>query len=768
MTVTSGLPPQRNWARVLGLAALLFVVAAALSALPVVREWQLRLGDTYFRIAPRPAQRSPVVVVLIDDQSLERYGRWPWSRTLLARLTRALDQADAQVIGLDILLSEPQSPEADRALQQALAESGRAVIVDKIGAYPDGPHWIEPLPGFSQVAAVGHAQAVLDRDGVCRSFPPRELTPDGSRWAFAVEMARRAAPQPTARFLAAYQVPFAGDAPAVLIAKPVLVPIAFRRDAFTTISAAAVLEGRDLATVQGRPVIVGFGPTEIGDRISTPLSGELPTPGVEVHAQALDSILAGRRLRELPAWVAVAMLLFTCTVVVGLSRWLRGWVAIAALGLVAAGVYAAGFLALVLGMRLLPAGPSLLAVVLGPVLVYATDLVIVERSVNRQLRDLRRWLASKRPGGQAPETADLFWRLNLLHRLQGELGSAYELHQTLLESTRDLVAIFDADGSLMLKNRAFAAVFLGSGGERPTLPELRARLLPEAASTPDVYGHLEGESEVNGELYSVGIAPLPPTTLSPGGGSVLTLASLRTRVERDRARAEALGFVTHELRTPLVAIQGFAEMMMHYPSAPACATAPATIFQESRRLLEMISSYLDVLRLDAGARPLRRELVHPQDLARKVFELIEPIAAAAEMRLVLDDGDAAPIVGDAALLSGAVLNLVSNAIKYAKPGTEIRIRCARAGDDSVISVHNVGEPIPPDALPRLFDTFYRPTQAEAAQTGWGLGLAFVKRIAEKHGGSVRVASDGAATVFEIRFPIGVIPAELAAAVKGTT
>ncbi len=98
--------------------------------------------------------------------------------------------------------------------------------------------------------------------------------------------------------------------------------------------------------------------------------------------------------------------------------------------------------------------------------------------------------------------------------------------------------------------------------------------------------------------------PLPPTRLSPGGGTVVTFTNLQTRVERDRARSEALAFITHELRTPLASIQGFADLLIRYPGSPDCEGAPDTILSDSKRLLALIHSYLDVLRLDAVAKPL--------------------------------------------------------------------------------------------------------------------------------------------------------------------
>lgn len=245
---------------------------------------------------------------------------------------------------------------------------------------------------------------------------------------------------------------------------------------------------------------------------------------------------------------------------------------------------------------------------------------------------------------------------------------------------------------------------------------------------------------------------MPSTSLSPRGGTIVTLASLKTRVERDHARSEALGFITHELRTPLSSIQGFAELMMHYPSSPDCERAPETIYWESKRLLALINSYLDVLRLDAGAKSLAEDAVELDDLVQRVFDILQPLAAAAKMRFVMESQEPIMVVADGALLHGAVLNLVSNAIKYGKQGTEIRVTCSRGQDDVAVGVHNLGAPIPPESLARLFDSYYRAPDVEKSKAGWGLGLAFVKRIAEKHGGSIRAESSAAGNLFEIHLP----------------
>jgi signal transduction histidine kinase len=304
----------------------------------------------------------------------------------------------------------------------------------------------------------------------------------------------------------------------------------------------------------------------------------------------------------------------------------------------------------------------------------------------------------------------------------------------------------------LLNNQAFATA-LSQADSSLTLEQLRTRWTSEKGAPPIPAGaNQEGEVSLNGTLYSVRIVPLPPTRLSPGGGTVVTFTNLQTRVERDRARAEALAFITHELRTPLASIQGFADLMIRYPGSADCEGAPETILSESKRLLALINSYLDVLRLDAGAKPVRADALDLHDIVPQVFDILRPLAAAADMQLVLG-GDAAIVTtGDANLISGAVLNLVSNAIKYGRPGTEIRVRCFASMDDVVISVQNQGQPIASGDIPHLFDPYYRAREAEAAKPGWGLGLAFVKRIAEKHGGSVQVRSEDSSTTFEIHLP----------------
>lgn len=742
-----------KWPRLLLLAALLLGLVSLLSVLPVVREFDLRLADTFFRLAPE-AKPSPVALVLIDDQSLKTYGRWPWSRTLIAQLLDKLDEAGAQIIGLDVLFAEPQSAAADESLARAMHDSRGVVVADKIARYPDGPQWAEPISIIADAAVgVGHSQAALDSDGVCRRFPLFELTLDGPREAFALVIARRLNPLAAERFLAAYSIAVPKEQEKVMTVASLPVPVSYRRGPFDTVSAADVLRERNLRMLKGRPVLVGFGATEIADRLNTPLSGALPTPGVEIHAQILDSILTGRTLQGLPAWVSILLVLLTCVGAIALFRNRRGW-AVFALGIAFGGIaYFVGWCVFVLQSRIPPIGPMVLAVVFSPVVVYAADLVTVERSVRQQMTHLREWLLEHRRVELTPDSDDITKNMDVLQELQTQLGALYELQAKLLETTHEAIAIFDASGRLILQNRAFARLFR-SHPQLMTKADLRLRLEWADESAAAAEDCRDGEAHVSGELFHIREVPLSATTLSPEGGTVWMLSSLQAREERDRSRAEVLGFVTHELRTPLTAIQGFSELMLRFPNSPHNATAPETIFRESKRLLALLHSYLDVLRLDAGARLPSMEEVNVANIVQNVFEVMRPIASASGMTLAWM-GEDHSLFADAALLHGAILNVVSNAIKYGAHGTEIEVRCETKNDEVAISVHNFGQPISTSDLPNLFSSYYRGSGAEWRAAGWGLGLAFVKRIAEKHGGRVSVNSDTNGTTFHMHFPAAV-------------
>lgn len=798
----SGEPrPGKNRAQLkrwLLLNGVLLVLVGLLSLSYPIEELSRRISDLNFRLRGTQGTSRDVALVLIDDASLNRYGRWPWKRSLLARVVRAAAAQQPKVLGLDILLSEAEGESDDREFADALQAAGNVVLASKVSNSQQGHLWVEPLPLFSRNAAgIGHAQAVLGPDSICRSIPVRELTIEGPRWAFALEIARvarGAALEDDGQYvrIGEKRIRTIGEAARTQVAgiereSPRFLAINYRGQIetgeppapFPAVSAADLLEGKTHGQLHGKAVLIGFGSAEIGDRVPTPVSGRLPMPGVEIHANLVDTILAGRDLRPLGAALQVFLLLgFTFLSTWIVLRW-PGWRGLLSLLAFLGSAYASSYLLFTWGHRLMEFGPLLCAGVLTGPLAQLQSLITVDRSVTQGLRQLqialKRTRSAEVPGnistalrmGATPDISDLHWKINLLRELQTELGSLYAFDETLLNAMQDGLAVFASDGRLVFCNPRWQSLCAGRNRSSSTsldeftsaLEEATRGKVREALAQPG--GQYDSEVHWGDSLFQLRAMKLPPSQNAAGAGlTLLVLTDLTARMERDRARAEALRFVTHELRTPLMSIQGFAEYLLRYPQQAAGSEAAVTIFRESGRLVAMINTYLDVLRLEAGSRPLRRESFHIRDTVNQAKQVLQPLAQASKITVAIEVAEDVPsLEGDPHLIAGALLNLLSNAVKYTPHGREVKLRVTVEGSMVRVEVQNPGPVIPSQELARLFEPFYRGREQEGTTSGWGIGLSFVKRIAEQHGGKVEATSNPElGTCFRVYLPaIGLCP-----------
>ena len=781
-------PQIRRW---LLLNAILLTFVGLMSLSYPVEELSRRLEDSNFRLRNARTTSREVALVFIDDASLSRYGRWPWKRSMLARVVRAAAAEQPKALGLDILLSETEDEKEDREFAESLKAAGNTVLVSKISNSPGGNLWVEPLPLFSQNAvAIGHAQAVLGPDSICRSIPLQELTIQGPRWAFALEVARVARGTPLEDdgqyvLLGKIRIPVVGEPSYVKVTgveteSPRFLDINYRGQLeagetpppFSAFSVVDLLEGRTRGQLRGKAVLIGFGSTEIRDRLPTPVSGRMPMPGVEIHANLADTILAGRGLK--PWGTAPQALLLVGFTLIATWMVLRspGWRGLLSLMTLMAVSYLGSYLLFAWAHRLIGFGPFLLAGVLAGPVTQLQNLIALDRRVTQGLRQLQialRKTAADKPGNvstalrpeRKPPIGDLHWKINLLQELQSELTSLYAFDETLLNAMQDGLAVFAPDNRLVFCNPRWQSLCarqnwhpsghldeLASTFGESTYGKLRESLAPPG-------GHFDSEVLWGDSLFQLRAMRLPSTSeTNPAGLTLLVLTDLTARLERDRARAEALSFVTHELRTPLVSIQGFAEYLLRYPGQAASNEAAATIFRESGRLVAMINTYLDVLRLEAGSRPLRRETFDIRDSVNQVKQVLQPLAEASKILVTTDIASSLPTLeGDPHLIVGALLNLLGNAVKYTAHGKEVKLRVLAESNMIVMEVWNPGPVIPRRDLERLFEPFYRRPEQEDATPGWGLGLAFVKRIAEQHGGKVEADSEPElGTCFRIRLP----------------
>lgn len=287
------------------LVAVLIALAAATltfagTAAHVLNGASIGVQDDLFPAAGRDPR---VVVVAIDDRSLAAIGRWPWDRSVHARLLHAIERAGASSVGYDVAFSEPGSSRGDDDLASAIREghnvvlAAPAVISGRLGAIPRAARFETPVPVLASAAAsVAHTNVVPDPDGVVRTLPPVIEDPRGDfvpALSFDLYLRLRGASGPVTIRPDAVDV----DRTAVPTGRGHLMTLNFARTPFPTYSAIDVLNGRlPRGALKGKVVLVGATAIGLGDTKLTPVDKAEGAPGVLVHANALNTMLTGSYL----------------------------------------------------------------------------------------------------------------------------------------------------------------------------------------------------------------------------------------------------------------------------------------------------------------------------------------------------------------------------------------------------------------------------------------------------------------------------------------
>ncbi len=221
-------------------------------------------------------------------------------------------------------------------------------------------------------------------------------------------------------------------------------------------------------------------------------------------------------------------------------------------------------------------------------------------------------------------------------------------------------------------------------------------------------------------------------------------AATRELSELDRAKTELVSIASHELRTPLTSLRGYSELLLARRYAEADARKFVTVIHnEAARLGRLLDNLLDVARIERGQRiELRPMPVDVRALLEGCAELFRAQGTGRCFTVAVDRGIAELLV-DRDAMERVLSNLVSNAVKYSPPATEIRLSATLDSDEHVlIAVEDEGPGIPDADRPHIFERYYRVSRPGSTARGLGLGLALVKALVEASGGSVAVACGG--------------------------
>lgn len=339
----------------------------------------------------------------------------------------------------------------------------------------------------------------------------------------------------------------------------------------------------------------------------------------------------------------------------------------------------------------------------------------------------------------------------------GQPGTAPELEEgvtAVLSVLRSAVVVTRADGTVVEANAAARAVGLVREDRVPH--EAVRHIMREAGRSGRVQ---DAELEVPRGPFGAGtvllqlrVAPLAP-------GHLLLLAEDRTESRRVEAiRRDFVVNVSHELKTPVGALALLAETIGEAADDPEAVRRFAhRIGRESVRLSRLVQEIIELSRLQIPDPLGDARAVDVDEVVGEAVDRARTAAGAKGITLASGGDPGATVWGDHDLLVTAVRNLLDNAVAYSEPATRIAVGTRIDADEGVVEVAVVdqGIGIPAEALPRLFERFYRVDPARSRDTGGtGLGLSIVKHVAADHGGEVTVWSQpGRGSTFTIRLPL---------------
>ncbi len=330
--------------------------------------------------------------------------------------------------------------------------------------------------------------------------------------------------------------------------------------------------------------------------------------------------------------------------------------------------------------------------------------------------------------------------------------------RTVLNSLSEGVLVVDAEGRTAIVNQSWRRLF-GVTGEvegRSVLEVTRQTALDRLiATTLDQGAGQQAELEVtHGRRRTVVLTSSP---LTDGAGVVVWANDLTPFLHAGEVRRDFVANVSHELKTPLSAIRGFAETLSDGALDDRVASERFLdrILKQCSRLEALLSDLLTLSRLEHPTASTGWVDVDMRAVVSEAIDLTSEALVDRGLRLDVDLQPVPHFPGDTEAIVRLSLNLLENAIKYNQPEGRVAVRLAAEGDLIVLEVADTGIGISADAIARLFERFYRVDKGRSRdEGGTGLGLAIVKHAAQLHGGRVEVESDlGRGSTFRVELPI---------------
>lgn len=714
--------------------------------------------DRLQRFTPLPVDPR-ILLVTIDDYSLQQLGRWPWPRSTHGELLDRLTAAQAKGVLFDVILSEPGSTmENDTRLAAALCRAGNVflpVLRESVARYGQDLGEILPVPVLRNCArGLGHINAEADPDGTVRSVYLEEGPEQAPQAQLAWMLYQLAEADPL------LSSPLPGVAtPRVaqgwLWANPVRIPFISGAAGFPSVPYVSVLRGEVPAQLlRDRLILVGSTAPGLGDRYVTPQSGSQgTTPGVEIQANLLNGLLQHRSIVALGKWSGMLLSMALTAALLGLLLWRPRhalWITLGCMGLALLG----SVLMLRLGYWWSPVA-SLLGMLLAYLIWNWRRLSVILAYFGWELErlDSEPKVLPERRRNPAPVGDVLQGQIVALEQALSRTRDTRRFIADGLEYLPVATLISDPHGKILLANRNAREVFAHSLVGEGLIPQLAALGYPGLAD-PSQYpsvGQLPAVEfrDLRQRSLRMELAPLLPVDSDAAIGWLLSLTDLSVERDAEQQRGVLLRFLSHDLRAPHSAILALLDVQRNQPSLPQQVYGQIEL--QVRRALGLTEAFVQLAKAESEAYQFQ-----PSMFAMLVLDAFDQATTLAQLKNIrlqhdLDEEAESLVLADQSLLTRALFNLLENAIKYSPAGSTVSVQVSCAEGWLRCEVIDEGQGIADADLPLLFGQYQRFASAKGID-GLGLGLSMVKAVVDRHQGHISchsVVGRGSRFCFEL-------------------
>ena len=763
----------------------------------------------------RPAAKD-IVLIVIDDKSLNEIGRWPWRRFIHGQLLAQLKQA--KVVGFDItFLDESSEPSDDAFFANAIEKHGRVVLSNYLNA-PLNTEPIDPYPPFrTQAKELGYINIPIDSDGLVRRVQLTTPLPNGDlALHFSLALLKAADEQHVLERYVSTELKY-GTFQAHELQR--LIPFAGPPNHFQTVSYSDVLNLRVSEDFfADKYVIIGAWATGLGDKFPTPTTSQsLNMSGVEILTTILQSNIENSWNKEATktttllfslAWVLLYC--FFMHILSPRSALFAGLI----LGVLS---LLSSLLTLYLWQLFIPISPVLLGLAFTyPLWTWrAQELALYQMDHEIEVLNHERPLLAMEHAHPHPPSI-LQGRNTFTHHLS-ELRSALarvrNLRQFISDSFNGMpyaTAVFDNDSKLSFATQVADEYFEKLG--HPSLvsdltlkqfldiildnPEKVAslmtcllafripqKILPTALPQSLPHDTAPNSSNTNNtnNTGNTSIEPDSPdeaiysneleftdkkghdillkfaNTYTSNGdlsGFIITLIDISAIRNDERRREETIRFISHDMRSPQSSIQALIKMQQNPQTAIPQEQFLQQINSLSQNTLHLVDNFLFLAR--AGNTEYTLVPVNLVDILSSAIDNFWAIGKTRNIKINFTPSEFVYFtLADESLMKRVFSNLIDNAIKYGVDGMQIFIDIKQQGDNCLITIADQGIGIAQKDFDALFKSFSRIPQAQnKAISGLGLGLAFVHTVITRHGGTITLESqEGKGTCFYIELPL---------------